>query len=67
MNIFIYSKKKHDIKELEKYTVLYTNINIEQFSKEKDLEVLKKRLSYWLGNYWLQFDDAYVKTKLICN
>ena len=42
MNIFIYSKKKHDIKELEKYTVLYTNINIEQFSKEKDLEVLKK-------------------------
>jgi hypothetical protein len=38
-----------------------------QFSKEKDLEVLKKRLSYWLGNYWLQFDDTYVKTKLICN
>ena len=20
-----------------------------------------------MGNYWLQFDDAYVKTKLICN
>ena len=36
------SKKKNDIKELEKYTVLCTNINIEQFSKEKDLEVLKK-------------------------
>ena len=20
-----------------------------------------------MGNYWLQFDDTYVKTKLICN
>ena len=20
-----------------------------------------------MGNYWLQFNDAYVKTKLICN
>ena len=35
--------------------------------KKKILEVLKKRLSYWLGTYWLQFDDAYVKPKLICN
>lgn len=31
------------------------------------MEVLKKRLSYWLGTYWLQFDDAYLKPKLICN
>ena len=32
-----------------------------------NIEVLKKRLSYWLGTYWLQFDDAYLKPKLICN
>ena len=24
-------------------------------------------MSYWLGTYWLQFDDAYLKPKLICN
>ena len=55
--------------ESVRFSYLHPNfdINIEQFSKEKDLEVLKKRLSYWLGTYWLQFDDAYVKPKLICN
>ena len=39
----------------------------EKFSKETNIEVLKKRLSYWLGTYWLQFDDAYLKPKLIFN
>ena len=55
--------------ESVRFSYLHPNfdINIQQFSKEKDLEVLKKRLSYWLGTYWLQFDDAYVKPKLICN
>ena len=28
---------------------------------------MKKRLSYWVGTYWLEFDDEYVKPKLICN
>ena len=52
-----------------RFSYLHPNFDnkIEEFSKEKDLEKLKKRLSYWLGTYWLQFDDAYLKPKLICN
>ena len=52
-----------------RFSYLHPNFEtkIEEFSKEKNLEVLKKRLSYWLGTYWLQFDDAYLKPKLICN
>ena len=29
--------------------------------------MLKKRLSYWIGKNWLEFDDDYLKPKLICN
>ena len=52
-----------------RFSYLHPNFDnkLEEFSKEKNLEVLKKRLSYWLGTYWLQFDDAYLKPKLICN
>ena len=52
-----------------RFSYLHPNFDnkVEEFSKEKNLEVLKKRLSYWLGTYWLQFDDAYLKPKLICN
>ena len=52
-----------------RYSYLHPNFDNEiiQFSKEKDFEILKKRLSYWIGTYWLQFDDAYLKPKLICN
>lgn len=52
-----------------RFSYLHPNFDtkIEKFSKEKDLKVLQKRLSYWLGTYWLQFDDIYLKPKLICN
>ena len=53
-----------------RWKIIYLSVQksiIKEFSKEKDLEKLKKRLSYWLGTYWLQFDDAYLKPKLICN
>ena len=55
--------------ESVRYSYLHPNFDNEiiQFSKEKDFEILKKRLSYWIGTYWLQFDDAWVKPKLICN
>jgi len=39
----------------------------EEFSKEKNIKVLQKRLSYWLVGNWLQFDNIYLKPKLICN
>jgi hypothetical protein len=29
--------------------------------------VLKQRLSYWLGHYWIEFDYVYMKPKLIYN
>ena len=66
--------KKEDLDESRpddefRFSYLHPNFDnkLEKFSKEKNLEVLKKRLSYWLGTYWLQFDDAYLKPKLICN
>ena len=66
--------KKEDLDESRpddefRFSYLHPNFDskVEKFSKEKNLEVLKKRLSYWLGTYWLQFDDAYLKPKLICN
>ena len=77
-----YKEEEENKKELEldehstnmvddefRFSYLHPNFDnkIEEFSKEKNLEVLKKRLSYWLGTYWLQFDDAYLKPKLICN
>lgn len=39
----------------------------EEFSKETNVQILKKRLSYWIGTYWLEFDDCYIKPKLILN
>lgn len=36
-------------------------------SKEKDENKLKQRLSYWLGTYWVDFDNVYMKPKLIHN
>ena len=52
-----------------RFSYLHPNFDnrIEEFSKEKNIAILKQRLSYWLGTYWLQFDDAYLKPKLICN
>lgn len=35
--------------------------------KETDPNVLKKRLSYWIGTYWVEFDDVYMKPKLVHN
>ena len=63
------SAEMDESNEEVRFSYLHPNFDnkIEEFSKEKNIEVLKKRLSYWLGTYWLQFDDAYLKPKLICN
>jgi NhaP-type Na+/H+ or K+/H+ antiporter len=65
----IESTEMDESNEEVRFSYLHPNFDnkIEEFSKEKNVEVLKKRLSYWLGTYWLQFDDAYLKPKLICN
>ena len=64
-----YADLDDEANEEVRFSYLHPNFDnkVEEFSKEKDIEVLKKRLSYWLGTYWLQFDDAYLKPKLICN
>ena len=63
-----YADLDDEANEEVRFSYLHPNFDnkVEEFSKEKDIEVLKKRLSYWLGTYWLQFDDAYLKPKLIC-
>ena len=33
--------------------------------REKDINVLKNRFSYWISNYWLEFDNAYMKKRLV--
>ena len=52
-----------------RFSYLHPNFDnkIEEFSKEKNIKVLQKRLSYWLVGNWLQFDNIYLKPKLICN
>ena len=64
-----YAGLDDEANEEVRFSYLHPNFDnkIEEFSKEKNIEVLKKRLSYLLGTYWLQFDDAYLKPKLICN
>lgn len=34
-------------------------------TKEKDMNILRNRLSYWLVNYWQGFDEDYMKKRLI--
>jgi len=52
-----------------RFSFLHPNFDnkVEEFSKEKNIKVLQQRLSYWLVGNWLQFDNIYLKPKLICN
>jgi len=33
--------------------------------KEKDIKKLENRFSYWISNYWLEFDNVYMKKRLV--
>lgn len=69
------SQSSHEMNELDEnnedvnFKFLHPNYDNDnpEFSKEKNLQKLKKRLSYWIGTYWIEFDDEYVKPKLINN
>ena len=52
-----------------RFSFLHPNFDnkVEEFSKEKNIKVLQQRLSCWLVGNWLQFDNIYLKPKLICN
>ena len=46
----------------EHFNFLHPNFSEEiQVHKEKNLEVLKTRVSYWLGHYWIEFDEMIIK------
>jgi hypothetical protein len=49
------------------FLFLIYNFSSSQASKEKDENKLKQRLSFWLSTYWLEFDNVYMKPKLIHN
>ena len=46
----------------EHFNFLHPFFNEEvDIHKEKNIEVLKTRISYWLGNYWVEFDEMIIK------
>ena len=46
----------------EHFNFLHPNFSEEiPLHKEKNIEVLKTRVSYWLGHYWLEFDEMIIK------
>ena len=46
----------------EHFNFLHPNFSEERIEhKEKDPEVLKSRVSYWLGHYWVEFDEMIIK------
>ena len=45
----------------EHFNFLHPNFSEEiPVHKEKNLEVLKTRVSYWLGHYWIEFDEMII-------
>ena len=46
----------------EHFNFLHPNFSEEiEIHKEKNIEVLKTRISYWLGHYWVEFDEMIIK------
>jgi len=46
----------------EHFNFLHPNFSeMVEIHKEKNIEVLKTRISYWLGHYWVEFDDMIIK------
>ncbi len=46
----------------EHFNFLHPNFSEEiEIHKEKNIEVLKTRVSYWLGHYWVEFDEMIIK------
>ena len=46
----------------EHFNFLHPNFAEEiEIHKEKNIEVLKTRVSYWLGHYWVEFDEMILK------
>ena len=54
-----------EIHHCDHFNFLHPNFSDKyEGSKEKNLEILKSRVSYWLGHYWVEFDDMIIKPAL---
>ena len=64
-----------DSSELGQEEALYTfnhpnfkgDIRSKTKKEKKNIEELKKQVSYWLSHYWIEFDDVCIKPKLVFN
>ena len=55
-------KHPDNLLSCEHFNFLHPNFSEEMdIHKEKNLEVLKTRISYWLGHYWVEFDEMIIK------
>lgn len=56
-------------KEEDLFTFLHPNFNqtAKMPKKEQNMDELKKQISYWLGHYWVEFDDVCIRPKLCFN
>ena len=64
-NELVNIKNPDDLLKCEEFTFIHPNFSEKyEGSKEKNIEILRSRLSYWLGHYWFEFDDMYIKPKL---
>ena len=55
-------KNPDNLLACEHFNFLHPNFSEEiDIHKEKNIEVLKTRVSYWLGHYWLEFDEMIIK------
>ena len=58
-------EEDNEIHHCEHFNFLHPNFSDKyEGSKEKNLEVLKTRISYWLGHYWIEFDEMIIKPAL---
>ena len=61
-NEMIIKKSPDKLLSCEHFNFLHPNFSEEiEIHKEKNIEVLKTRVSYWLGHYWLEFDEMILK------
>ena len=61
-NEMIIQKSPDKLLSCEHFNFLHPNFSEEiEIHKEKNIEVLKTRVSYWLGHYWLEFDEMILK------
>ena len=64
-NQYIIDYNTEELYSCEHFNFLHPNFSDKyEGSKETNIEILKTRISYWLGHYWREFDDMIIKPAL---